>query len=198
MLASGHMTTGENWQQDETLITQAASCTPPLLASCTAGNACSLPCMTRSPWLQLTAALACMQLHTEHGSPAGHKRRLCHRKVTIKAAHIAVPQPGFTLLSSDSSSHVCAAATGPHLAAYEGRHLRPVCSFEAPVMTCLCCRYVNTTAVKSCISFIDGDKGILRYRGYPIEQLAEHSSFLEVGCAPRPPLCALTCFLQFW
>ena len=42
------------------------------------------------------------------------------------------------------------------------------------------CRYVNTTAVKSKISFIDGDKGILRYRGYPIEQLAERSNFLEV------------------
>ncbi len=34
--------------------------------------------------------------------------------------------------------------------------------------------------MKSTISFIDGDKGILRYRGYPIEQLAEKSSFLEV------------------
>ena len=44
----------------------------------------------------------------------------------------------------------------------------------------LVCRYVNTTAVKSKISFIDGDKGILRYRGYPIEQLAERSNFLEV------------------
>ena len=41
--------------------------------------------------------------------------------------------------------------------------------------------YVNTTACKSSVSFIDGDKGILRYRGYPIEQLAEKSSFLEVG-----------------
>ena len=59
------------------------------------------------------------------------------------------------------------------------------------MLLCLCCRYVNTTAVKSCISFIDGDKGILRYRGYPIEQLAEHSSFLEVGYAPRPLLHAL-------
>jgi len=42
------------------------------------------------------------------------------------------------------------------------------------------CRYVNTTACRSAISFIDGDAGILRYRGYPIEQLAERSSFLEV------------------
>eukprot|EP00887_Chlorella_sp_A99_P004780 scaffold4.g4780.t1 len=39
--------------------------------------------------------------------------------------------------------------------------------------------YVNTTACRSAVSYIDGDKGILRYRGYPIEQLAEQSSFLE-------------------
>jgi citrate synthase len=41
--------------------------------------------------------------------------------------------------------------------------------------------YVNTAAVTSDITFIDGDAGILRYRGYPIEQLAEQSSFLEVS-----------------
>ncbi len=42
--------------------------------------------------------------------------------------------------------------------------------------------FMNTASVKSRITFIDGDKGILRYRGYPIEQLAEHStSFLEVA-----------------
>ena len=41
--------------------------------------------------------------------------------------------------------------------------------------------YVNTTACNSSISYIDGDKGILRYRGYPIEELAERSSFLEVA-----------------
>lgn len=41
--------------------------------------------------------------------------------------------------------------------------------------------YFNTAAVTSRISFIDGDKGILNYRGYPIEQLAEKSSFLEVS-----------------
>ena len=42
-------------------------------------------------------------------------------------------------------------------------------------------RYMNTTAVISRISFIDGAKGILRYRGYPIEQLAEKANFIEVG-----------------
>src|ERR1700712_1400519 len=41
--------------------------------------------------------------------------------------------------------------------------------------------FVNTAAVKSSITFIDGDKGILRYRGIPIEQLAEKSSFVEVA-----------------
>ena len=41
--------------------------------------------------------------------------------------------------------------------------------------------YSNTASCKSAITFIDGAKGILRYRGYPIEQLAEQSSFLEVA-----------------
>jgi citrate synthase len=40
---------------------------------------------------------------------------------------------------------------------------------------------VNTAACSSEICFIDGDAGILRYRGYPIEQLAEHSTFVEVS-----------------
>src|SRR6476646_5817185 len=41
--------------------------------------------------------------------------------------------------------------------------------------------YKNTGATKSAITFLDGEKGILKYRGYPIEQLAEKSSFLEVA-----------------
>ena len=41
--------------------------------------------------------------------------------------------------------------------------------------------FMNTAACRSAITFIDGDKGILRYRGYPIEQLAEQASFLEVA-----------------
>ncbi|MGE3165500.1 MAG: citrate synthase [Planctomycetota bacterium] len=46
--------------------------------------------------------------------------------------------------------------------------------------------YVNTASTKSSITFIDGERGILRYRGYPIEQLAEHSTFVE------------TCFLLLY
>ncbi|CAJ1498817.1 citrate synthase [[Mycobacterium] holstebronense] len=41
--------------------------------------------------------------------------------------------------------------------------------------------YANTSPVKSAITYIDGDAGILRYRGYPIEQLAEKSTFIEVS-----------------
>jgi len=41
--------------------------------------------------------------------------------------------------------------------------------------------FMNTASCQSAITFIDGDKGILRYRGYPIEQLAEQCSFLEVA-----------------
>ena len=41
--------------------------------------------------------------------------------------------------------------------------------------------FVNTASTKSAITFIDGEKGILRYRGYPIEQLAEKKTFLEVS-----------------
>ena len=52
---------------------------------------------------------------------------------------------------------------------------------------------MNTASCKSRITFIDGDEGILLYRGYPIEQLAEHSDFLETsylilfGELPTPP-----------
>ncbi len=41
--------------------------------------------------------------------------------------------------------------------------------------------FMNTASCRSAITFIDGDRGILRYRGYPIEQLAERSTFLETA-----------------
>jgi citrate synthase len=53
--------------------------------------------------------------------------------------------------------------------------------------------YGNTGACQSAITFIDGERGILRYRGYPIDELAEKSSFLEAsyllihGDLPAPP-----------
>src|SRR5205823_14988075 len=41
--------------------------------------------------------------------------------------------------------------------------------------------YLNTASCRSAITYIDGDAGILRYRGYPIEQVAEETSFLETA-----------------
>ena len=41
--------------------------------------------------------------------------------------------------------------------------------------------FMNTAACRSAITYIDGDRGILRYRGYPIEQIAEQATFLEVA-----------------
>ena len=49
--------------------------------------------------------------------------------------------------------------------------------------------YMNTASTKSAITFLDGEKGILRYRGIPIEELAEKSTFVEVALPAhlRPP-----------
>src|ERR1700720_27891 len=41
--------------------------------------------------------------------------------------------------------------------------------------------YMNTASCRSAITYIDGDEGILRYRGYPIDVLAEHCTYLEVA-----------------
>src|SRR3954464_5602683 len=41
--------------------------------------------------------------------------------------------------------------------------------------------YTNTASTRSSITFIDGERGVLEYRGYPIEQLAEQSCYLEVA-----------------
>src|SRR5260221_10469564 len=41
--------------------------------------------------------------------------------------------------------------------------------------------FMNTANCRSAITYIDGDKGILLYRGYPIEQLAEHSDYIETA-----------------
>ena len=41
--------------------------------------------------------------------------------------------------------------------------------------------FMNTAACRSSITYIDGERGILRYRGYPIEELAERATFLEVA-----------------
>ena len=64
--------------------------------------------------------------------------------------------------------------------------------FKALHVTTLDYGFANTAATRSSITYLDGDAGILRYRGYPIEQLAEQSTFLETaylliyGELPKP------------
>jgi citrate synthase len=50
-----------------------------------------------------------------------------------------------------------------------------------PSLYCYDPAYLSTASCKSAITYLDGDAGILRYGGYPIEQLAEHSTYLEVA-----------------
>jgi len=58
--------------------------------------------------------------------------------------------------------------------------------------------FMSTAACKSAITYIDGDNGVLLYRGYPIEQLAEHSNFLEVAyLLMQGELPSATQFRQF-
>jgi len=70
----------------------------------------------------------------------------------------------------------------PVVPATEGQSGMDVSSLLAKTgMVTLDPGFVNTASCASAITFIDGDAGILRYRGYPIEQLAEHSTFVEVS-----------------
>ncbi len=70
----------------------------------------------------------------------------------------------------------------PILSATDGSQAVDISKFHAATgLNTLDQGFVNTASTKSGITFIDGDQGILRYRGYPIEQLAAKSSFLEVA-----------------
>ncbi|MFM9377562.1 citrate synthase [Gordonia sp. VNK21] len=70
----------------------------------------------------------------------------------------------------------------PILKAAEGSDSVQLGSFLAKTgLTTFDGGFVNTAATKSAITYIDGDAGILRYRGIPIDQLAAHSTFLEVS-----------------
>ena len=61
------------------------------------------------------------------------------------------------------------------------RHRHRRSSARRPGYVTLDPAFMNTASTKSAITFIDGDKGILRYRGIPIEQLAEKSTFVETA-----------------
>ncbi len=70
----------------------------------------------------------------------------------------------------------------PVLPAVEGRSSADISTFTKQTgLTTLDQGFVNTASTKSAITYIDGDEGILRYRGYAIEDLARNSTYLEVA-----------------
>ena len=70
----------------------------------------------------------------------------------------------------------------PLVRAVDGRDAIDISSFTKQTgLTTLDQGFVNTASTRSAITYIDGDAGILRYRGYAIEDLAEHSTYLEVA-----------------
>ena len=82
-----------------------------------------------------------------------------------------------------STLHVADQTTAlPVLTGTEGERVLDVTTLRAQTgLTAFDPGYVNTASCSSGITFLDGNQGILRYRGIPIEQLAEHSNFLETA-----------------
>ena len=70
---------------------------------------------------------------------------------------------------------------GDHRRHHPGRRLKQISAEGEPGLATYDPGFVNTASCRSAVTYIDGDAGILEYRGYPIEQLAEHSTFLEVA-----------------
>ena len=79
-----------------------------------------------------------------------------------------------TIIDDRTGKQVTVPITGSTFPSSALRQLDPKLRMYDPA-------FLSTAACKSAITYLDGDAGILRYRGYPIEQLAEKSSFLEVA-----------------
>jgi citrate synthase len=79
-----------------------------------------------------------------------------------------------TIIDNRSGESVEIPIVNGGVSADDWRKLLPGIFFSDPA-------FMTTAACSSAITFLDGDAGILRYRGYPIEQLAEHSTYLEVA-----------------
>ncbi len=79
-----------------------------------------------------------------------------------------------TIIDDRTGKQVTVPITGGAFSSSALRQLDPTLRMYDPA-------FLSTAACKSAITYLDGDAGILRYRGYPIEQLAEKSTFLEVA-----------------
>ncbi|WP_425556932.1 citrate synthase [Frondihabitans cladoniiphilus] len=94
---------------------------------------------------------------------------------TAKDAQKATPQTATVTIGETTAEF-------PILASTDGASSVDISTFMKQTgYSTLDSGFVNTAATKSAITYIDGDQGILRYRGYPIEQVAENSTFLETA-----------------
>src|ERR1700738_1244890 len=92
-----------------------------------------------------------------------------------RSVHSGGPMPeSITITDNRNGSSVEIPIVDGGVSADPWRKLLPGIWFSAPGFT-------TTPLGPSAVTYLDGDKGILRYRAYPIEQLAEHSTSLEVA-----------------
>jgi citrate synthase len=104
---------------------------------------------------------------------------LCSDLRTLHLAEDSLPKDSITITDNRTGKSYELPITDGTIKATDLRQIK-VTDDEFGMMT-YDPAFMNTAACRSAITFIDGEKGILRYRGYPIEQLAEKATFLEVA-----------------
>jgi citrate synthase len=104
---------------------------------------------------------------------------LCSDLRTLHLAEDSLPKDSITITDNRTGKSYELPITDGTIKATDLRQIK-VTDDEFGMMT-YDPAFMNTAACRSAITFIDGDKGILRYRGYPIEQLADKATFLEVA-----------------
>ena len=119
--------------------------------------------------------------------PPGPSGTTTHAFIDAPAAHTAIQFQGevrMTEKAKESATITMADGTSAELPVYNGTYGNPCIDIRSmPKQTDAFTYdpgYATTASCQSAITYIDGDQGVLMYRGYPIEQLAENSSYLEV------------------
>ncbi len=109
----------------------------------------------------------------------------CHFLAKLQAHFLCVPNSKQILITMSQTAEIKADGQSYELPMMEGSEQEKAIDIgkfraQSGIIT-IDPGFKNTGSTTSAITFLDGEKGILRYRGYPIEQLAEKSSFLEVA-----------------
>ena len=104
-------------------------------------------------------------------APIRGPRIVTHRNQELEGLHVA---ESITITDNRNGESIEIPLVNGGVAAAEWSKLLPGVWFYDP-------GFMSTAACESAITYLDGDAGILRYRGYPIEQLAENSTYLEVA-----------------